>query len=119
MFKKLYIKLLSIAFLVTLTCYSGNENIILPQQFTSEYVVFTNVDNGTASYSTASSTFENLTSEFIAHSVQAYFISVNSSQNVVFKINYFKGQGLKEKRQVIAFQTEMSSHSEIVNRLFI
>jgi hypothetical protein len=118
-FKNLQIKLLSVALLITLISYGGNENNILPQQFTSEYVVFTKADVGATFYTTTGSVLENLTSGFAAHDLQCYLNSISSSQKVVFKINHFISQGLKDNRHFIVFQAEMSSHSEIVNRHFI
>jgi len=118
-FKKLHVKLLSVALLITLISYSGNENTVLPQQFTSEYVVFTNVDNGAIYYTLANRTIENPASVFSELDYQGYSSAFNNDQKVVFKINHFKSQFLKEKRQILTFQSEMSSINEVVNKLFI
>ncbi len=118
-FKKLHINLLSVALLITLLSYSGNENIILPQQFTSEYVVFSIVDDGATFYSTTNHPIENLASVFSEFDYQGYLSAFNSDQKVAVKINQFKSQFLKENRQIITFQTELSSINEVINTLFI
>jgi len=119
LFKKLHINVLSIALLVSLVSYSGNENPVLPQQFSSEYVVFTDVVEDVAFYGISIHSDENFFSSFTEHDNQEYLRSTSNCQLIDFKVYAFKGKLLKEHRQLVDFKTELSSFSKDLHAYFI
>ena len=118
-FNKLHIKLLSVALLVTLTCYSGNEDIVLPQQFTSEYVVFAYSDNNAALYPIAYSLVVISEYVFTDFNYEQFLKAKDSDEKIVYTKYQLLSQGLKKKRLMVAFNTERLALGSIENRIFI
>ena len=102
-FKKLHIKILGVALLVTLISYNTDEVRMLPQQFTSEHVVFTkDLDSATAYFEYG--IIENSTSlDYTVFNFSKALDIYNARQNFEFELMNAKSNSLKKTRRIKSF----------------
>ena len=101
--KKLHIKILGLAFLVTLISYNTVEARLLPQQFVSECVVGENSVGRCALYAIYGDVKDSSNSGYANFSFQDLLISFNTIQNVDFRIANFNSNILKKARKTKSF----------------
>ncbi len=101
--KKLHIKILSLAFLVTLVSYNTTESRLLPQQFVSEYVVYENVLDNRASYSIFSAAKSYSYPGYNSFSFSDLLLNFNTNQKVYFTAASSNSDVLKQSRTLKSF----------------
>ncbi len=113
--KKLHIKILSVALLVTLISYNGFESRMLPQQFVSEYVMNFNTSEDIAWYSLPYD-LENLyPATFVKFDFLCSLKTFNTIEKANFKRIYFNSKFMKEAQLKASFLTQIFTSSEDLN----
>ena len=117
--KKLHIKILSVALLVTLISYNAVDNRALPQQFATEYVEYTDASSVVASYSRLYHTQVVSISEYVVFDFQNYIKAYDAEQNLRFKVMSLKNNLLKEAQQKTSFLVPLITSSKGIHTSFI
>lgn len=117
--KKLHIKLLSVALLVTLVSFNGLENHVLPQQFTLEYVVAYKLTEVCAVFLKVQATENLCTYRFNTYDFQEYLNAYNARQFSGFKMMSFKKNSLKKTQQEASFLMQSITSSKNVHASLI
>jgi hypothetical protein len=106
--KKLHIKILSVALLVTLISYNSFETRALPKQFISEYVVHEVVSESLATYSLLLTSENSSSIGYTIFDFEKALNFFNTEENVRFKVASFKSENIKKTRKIKSFTQQIA-----------